>query len=77
MMKVFNVILYDDGEPKHTIATKEQLHQLMLLLKDSKFWDLKKIEIIPYYQDCDDIIKEIKEEVKPKDLETSKKKGKK
>jgi hypothetical protein len=54
-----------------TITNKENLIPIILLLKDSKRYNLISLEKEENYQPCEDVIDLLKKDVKPKNLETN------
>jgi hypothetical protein len=54
-----------------TITNKENLIPIILLLKDSKRYNLIGLEKEENYQPCEDVIDLLKKDVKPKNLETN------
>lgn len=60
-----------DNEDCTTIIYDSELYQIVLLIKDNKSFKIKKIEVIPCYQDCDVLIERLKKDALPKDLITN------
>ena len=62
-----------DNEDCTTIVYDSELYQIVLLIKDNESFKIKKIEVIPCYQDYDILIERLKKDYLPKDLVLGKK----